>query len=368
MSLNLHTGFVQTVGITKGGRSKKKKRSRASEMKIALDAMGGDFAPRVVVEGALLAVRELENQVILVGEEDQIKRELFELGGMEERGIEVLNATQVIEMREPIARALRKSDSSMRISVELVRRDEADAFVSMGHSGAAMALGIIALGRIEGVDRPALGAIIPTLKGSAVLIDVGANVDSKPLNLVQFAIMGEAFAEAILERVRPKVGLLSNGEEEIKGNEATKRANSLLRESSINYIGYVEGRNILLGDVDVIVCDGFIGNVLLKMGEGFVELLPKFIMKKALESSRIIGYLPSLDEFDQMIRDNFDYNEYGGAPLLGVRGVCIIGHGRSRAKAVKNAIRMAEEFARRDLVNGIEKGISANLKLNSATN
>jgi glycerol-3-phosphate acyltransferase PlsX len=328
--------------------------------------MGGDFAPRVVVEGALLAVRELRSQVILVGKEEQIKRELSELRGIEERGIEVLNAPQVIEMREPITRALRKSDSSMRVSVELVRGGEADAFVSMGHSGAIMALGMITLGKIAGVNRPALGAIIPTLKGSAVLIDVGANVDSKPFNLVQFAIMGEAFGRTILEIERPRVGLLSNGEEDIKGNETTKRANSLLRESSINYIGYIEGKDILLGDVDIIVCDGFIGNILLKMGEGFVELLPKFIMKKALENSRIIGYVPSLDEFDQMIREKFDYNEYGGAPLLGVRGVCIIGHGRSRAKAVKNAIRMAEEFARRDLVNKIEKGISANLELNSA--
>lgn len=337
-------------------------------MKIALDAMGGDFAPRVVVEGALLALRELESQVILVGKEEQIKRELSELGGIEERRIEVFNASQVIEMREPITRALRKSDSSMRVSLELVHRGEADAFVSAGHSGAAMALGMIILGKISGVDRPALGAIIPTLSGAAVLIDVGANVDSKPLNLVQFAIMGEAFSRAILERDRPKVGLLSNGEEDIKGNETTKRAHSLLKESSINYIGYVEGKDILLGEVDVIVCDGFIGNILLKMGEGFVELMPKFIMKKALENSRIIGYLPSLDEFDHIIRENFDYNEYGGAPLLGVRGVCIVCHGRSRAKAVKNAIRMAEEFARRNLVSGIEKGILANLKLNSAAN
>lgn len=337
-------------------------------MKIALDAMGGDFAPRVVVEGALLAVRELGSQVILVGQEEQVKRELSGLGGMEERGIEVLNASQVIEMREPITKALRKSNSSMKVSVELVRGGEADAFVSMGHSGAAMALGMIALGKIAGVDRPALGAIIPTLKGSAILIDVGANVDSKPINLVQFAIMGEAFGRATLECERPRVGLLSNGEEDIKGNETTKRAHSLLREISINYIGYVEGKDILLGDVDVIACDGFIGNILLKMGEGFVELLPKFIMKKALGNSRMMGYLPSLDEFDQMIRENFDYNEYGGAPLLGIRGVCIVGHGRSRAKAVKNAIRMAEEFARRDLVNRIEEGISANLKLNSATN
>ncbi|MER3446849.1 MAG: phosphate acyltransferase PlsX [Candidatus Dadabacteria bacterium] len=337
-------------------------------MRIALDVMGGDFAPRVVVEGALLAVRELGTQVVLVGKEEHIKRELSELGGIGERGIEVLNASQLIEMKEPITKALRKSDSSMKVSLELVRRGEADAFVSAGHSGAAMALAMITLGKIPGVDRPALGAVIPTLRGSAVLIDVGANVDSKPLNLVQFAIMGEAFGRAILERERPKIGLLSNGEEDIKGNETTKRAHSLLRESSINYIGYVEGKDILLGDVDIIVCDGFIGNILLKMGEGFVELLPKFIMKKALENTRIIGYLPSLDEFDLMIRENFDYNEYGGAPLLGVRGVCIVGHGRSRAKAIKNAIRMAEEFARRDLVSRIEKGISANLKLNSAAN
>ncbi len=227
-------------------------------MKVALDAMGGDFAPMVLVEGALLAARELGSHVILVGREEEIKKELYALGGIEERGIEVMHASQVIEMKEPITRALRKSDSSMKVSIELVRRGKADAIVSMGHSGAALALGIITLGKIRGVDRPALSAIIPTLKGSTVLIDVGANVDSKPVNLVQFAIMGEAFAATILEREYPKVGLLSNGVEEIKGNEITKRAHSLLKESSVNYVGYVEGKDILLGDVDVIVCDVFI--------------------------------------------------------------------------------------------------------------
>jgi glycerol-3-phosphate acyltransferase PlsX len=335
-------------------------------MKVALDAMGGDFAPVALVEGALLAARDLGSHVILVGREEEIKKELCELGGIEQRGIEILHASQIIETKESITRALRKTDSSMKVSMELVSSGKADAIVSMGHSGAALALGIITLGKIRGVEKPALGAIIPTLKGSTVLIDVGANVDSKPINLVQFAIMGEAFAATIMDREYPKVGLLSNGEEEIKGNEITKRAHSLLKESSINYVGYLEGKDILLGDVDVIVCDGFIGNILLKMGEGFVELLPKFIVKKALENSRIERYLPSLDEFDQAIRENFDYNEYGGAPLLGVKGVCIVGHGRSRAKAVKNAIRIAEEFAMGDLVNRIEKELSSNAKLKGA--
>ena len=368
MSLNLPTGFVHTVGFIKEGHSKKQRRSRRI-MKIALDAMGGDFAPRAVVEGALLAAREIESSVILVGKKDEITRELSQFGEMGKEKIDIVHASQVVEMKEPIAKAIRKSDSSIKASAELVRRGEADAFVSMGHSGAVMALGMITLGKISGVERPALCAVIPTLKGSAVLIDVGANVDSKPINLVQFAIMGEAFARIILERENPKVGLLSNGEEEIKGNEITKRTHSLLKECSINYIGYVEGKDLLLGDIDIIVCDGFIGNIILKMGEGFVELLPKFIMKRALGNSEIARYLPSLEEFEHLIREKFDYNEYGGAPLLGVKGICIVGHGRSKAKAVKNAIRMAEELVRRDVVNKIEKEFTVNIKLSrSLTN
>ncbi len=332
-------------------------------MKIALDAMGGDFAPRAVVEGALLAVREIEGSVTLVGQKDEITRELSQFEEMGKEKIDIVHASQVVEMKEPIAKAIRKSDSSIKASVELVRRGEADAFVSMGHSGAVMTLGMVTLGRIKGVDRPALCAVIPTLRGSAVLIDVGANVDSKPINLVQFAIMGDAFARIILERHNPKLGLLSNGEEEIKGNKVTKRTHSLLKECSINYIGYVEGKDLLLGDVDIIVCDGFIGNIILKMGEGFVELLPKFIMKRALGNSEIVGYLPSIGEFEHLIREKFDYKEYGGAPLLGIKGICIVGHGRSKAKAVKNAIRMAEEFVRHDLVSKIEKELTDNIKL-----
>jgi glycerol-3-phosphate acyltransferase PlsX len=362
MNLSLPTGFVHTVGFIKEEHSRKRQRSR-SKMKIALDAMGGDFAPRAVVEGALLATSEIESSVILVGNKEEITNELAQLEATGKERIDIVHASQVVEMKETIAKAIRKPNSSIKASAELVRRGEADAFVSMGHSGAVMTIGIVTFGKIIGVDRPALCAVIPTLKGSSVLIDVGANVDSKPVNLVQFAIMGEAFARVVLEREDPKVGLLSNGEEEIKGNEVTKRTHTLLRGCSINYIGYVEGKDLLLGDVDIIVCDGFIGNIILKMGEGFVELLPKFIMKRALGNSEIVGYLPSLEEFEQMIREKFDYNEYGGAPLLGIKGVCIVGHGRSKAKAVKNAILMAEEFVRRDLVTRIERELAADVRL-----
>ncbi len=362
MSLSLRTGSVHTVGSIKEGHLKKKQGSK-SKMKIALDAMGGDFAPSEVIEGALLAVREIESSVTLVGKEEEIIKELTRLGDMGKGKIDVVHASQVVEMKETISKAIRKSDSSIRTSAELVRRGEADAFVSMGHSGAVMTIGVVTFGKIRGVDRPALCAVIPTLKGSSVLIDIGANIDSKPINLVQFAIMGEAFARIVLERDIPKVGLLSNGEEEIKGNEITKRTHKLLKGCSINYIGYVEGKDLLLGDVDIIVCDGFIGNIILKMAEGFVELLPKFILKKAFDNSEIAGYLPSLEEFDQLIREKFDYNEYGGAPLLGVKGICIVGHGRSKAKAVKNAVLMAEEFVKRDLVNKIEKELTADIRL-----
>jgi glycerol-3-phosphate acyltransferase PlsX len=332
-------------------------------MKIALDAMGGDFAPKALVEGALLALSEIESSVILVGKKEAITNELAQLGEMGKEKIDIVHASQVVDMREPIAKAIRKSDSSIKVSAELVRNGVADAFVSMGHSGAVMMIGMVTFGTIRGVDRPALCAVIPTLRGTAVLVDIGANVDSKPDNLVQFAIMGETFARIILGRDNPKVGLLSNGEEEIKGNKVTKRTHALLKECSVNYIGYVEGKDLLLGDVDVIVCDGFIGNIILKMGEGFVELLPQFILKRALHRSEIVEYLPSIEEFEQLIREKFDYNEYGGAPLLGVRGICIVGHGRSKSKAVKNAIIMAEEFIRRNLVTRIEKELLVDIRL-----
>ncbi|MEE9251970.1 MAG: phosphate acyltransferase PlsX [Thermodesulfobacteriota bacterium] len=333
-------------------------------MKISLDAMGGDFAPRALIEGSLLAAEEIESSIILVGREEDIRAHMSELGAKKPESIEIVNSTEVIDMGEPLSRALRKRDSSIRVAANLVKSGRAEAFVSMGHSGAVMAVGIITLGKIPGVERPALATLIPTIKGTSALIDVGANVDSKPVNLLQFALMGRAFIKAAIEKGNPTVGLLSNGEEDIKGNDITKQAHNLLKNNITNYVGYVEGKDILLGDVDIIVCDGFVGNIILKMGEGFVELLPRFIMKKIEGLSEGEGarpsleYMSSLDEFDRLVRENFDYNQYGGAPLLGINGICILGHGRSKATAVKNAIHMAEGFAKGRLVCEIEKEFS----------
>lgn len=333
-------------------------------MRISLDAMGGDYAPKAIVEGASLAFEEIESSLVLVGKEEEIRMHLSKLdSGMDSR-VEIINSRDVIGMTDSISKAIRKSDSSIRVAADTVKEGYADALVSMGHSGAFIAMSIITLGKIDGVDRPALAALIPTLKGFSVLIDVGANVDSKPLNLIQFAVMGKALARVAFNKEELKVGLLSNGEEDIKGNVATKKAHSALKTSMADYVGYVEGKDILTGEADVIVCDGFVGNVVLKMGEGFVEVLPRFIMKKILQKGEnrsdqsSFGYLPSLDEFDGIIRENFDYNEYGGALLLGINGLCILGHGRSQAKAVKNAIRMAERFVKSDLVSNIREEIS----------
>lgn len=333
-------------------------------MRIALDAMGGDNAPASVVEGALLALSEIEGAVVLTGSEDDIKRHIESIAGSVPPGIEIVGSTEVIGMGEPIFRALRKGNSSMRVAARLVAMGEADAFVSMGNSGAFLAICVTTFGKVKGVDRPALGAIIPTLKGSSLLIDVGANVDSGPGNLLQFAVMGRALLRVSSGKTHLKIGLLSNGEEEIKGNEVTKRAHCLFRQYLPDYIGYVEGKDLLLGDVDVVVCDGFVGNIVLKMGEGFVELLPRFLMKKILdagEGGRLASpesLLVSLDAYERVLRDNFDYKEYGGAPLLGVKAVCVLGHGRSNSRAVKNAICVADKFARRRLVEEIEEEIS----------
>lgn len=333
-------------------------------MRISLDAMGGDYAPKAIVEGATLAFEEIESSLVLVGKEEEIRMHLSGLDtGMDSR-VEIINSRDVIGMSDSISKAIRKRDSSIRVASNTVKEGYADAFVSMGHSGAFLAMSIITLGKIDGVDRPALAALIPTLKGFSVLIDVGANVDSKPLNLIQFAVMGKTLARVAFHKKEPTVGLLSNGEEDIKGNEATKKAHSVLKTDMVDYVGYLEGKDILTGVVDVIVCDGFVGNVVLKMGEGFVEVLPRFIMKKILQKAEnrsdqsSFGYLPSLDEFDGIIRENFDYNEYGGALLLGINGVCILGHGRSQAKGVKNAISMAERFVKSDLVSNIREEIS----------
>ncbi|MFQ5900139.1 MAG: phosphate acyltransferase PlsX [Thermodesulfobacteriota bacterium] len=316
-------------------------------MKIAVDAMGGDFAPRVVVEGAILAAREKGVPVILVGDRDRVEHEL-ERCDAKDLPLSVYHASEVVGMEESPSYVMRrKKDSSLRVCFDLVKKGEASALVSAGNSGAAMAIGMVILKRLKGVDRPAIVVTMPTLKGMAVMLDVGANVDCKSSHLVQFAIMGSVYARYVLNKEgQPRVGLLSNGEEEAKGNELTKETHYFLKKSSMNYIGYVEGGDIYSGDVDIVVCDGFVGNVALKISEGLVDALGT-MLKQGLTSSLSgkIGYLFTRRAFKD-IKKRVDYSEYGGASLLGIDGICIISHGSSTAKAIKNAIYLASKYAK----------------------
>jgi glycerol-3-phosphate acyltransferase PlsX len=315
---------------------------------IAVDAMGGDHAPSAEVEGAVRAARDLGVKVILVGQEEVVRRELYQHDDYRQLPIEVVHASEVITMDDSAAKAVRtKKNSSMRVASRLVRDGVAHGFVSAGNTGAVMATAKMVQGVVPGVHRPALAGAFPTIvKGSpVVVVDVGANVDCSPTMLTQFAVMGEIYSRIILGRPKPRVGLLSIGEEDHKGNEVTRSAAPLLKNLSLNFIGNVEGRDIYGGQVDVIVCDGFIGNVALKVSEGLVEMV-RHLLRESLEAtiSGKIGYVLAKSAFVDF-KKRVDYSEYGGAPLLGVRGVCIICHGRSNAHAVKNAIRVAKEFA-----------------------
>jgi len=314
---------------------------------IAVDAMGGDHAPKSEVDGAVRAARTLGVKVILVGREDVVRRELQEHDGYRDLPIEILHASEVITMKDSAAKAVRsKRDSSMRVASRLVRDGVAQGFVSAGNTGAVMATAKMVQGVVPGVYRPALAGAFPTvIKGSpVVVVDVGANVDCEPSMLAQFAIMGEIYSRIILGRPKPRVGILSIGEEAHKGNEVTRSATRLMKDLTLNFIGNVEGRDIYGGQVDVIVCDGFIGNVALKVSEGLVEMV-RHLLRESLEAtiSGKIGYVLAKSAFVDF-KKRVDYSEYGGAPLLGVRGVCIICHGRSNGNAIKNAIRVAKEF------------------------
>ncbi len=316
-------------------------------MRIVLDAMGGDYAPRVTVEGAVETVNETGDiEVVLIGQEGLIQEELRQKRYPPER-ITVRHAPQVVAMNEPVSTAVRrKRDSSIRLGIEMVKAGEAHAFVSAGHSGATMAFALLLLGKSEGVDRPAIAATMPTLKGRFVLIDAGANVDSEPTNLLQFALMGNAYARAVLGVQSPRVALLSIGEEDIKGNELTKEAFRLIKDTDLNFVGNIEGKDIFTGEVDVLVCDGFIGNVALKISEGLAETILKMLKREIADiATGRLAYLfmkPALKNF----KKKTDYAEYGGAPLLGIRGTCIISHGRSTSKAIRNALKTAARFAR----------------------
>ena len=322
--------------------------------------MGSDRAPKPEIEGAILAARHHHVQVLLVGREDVLRQELAHHSQAARLPIEIVHASEVITMEDKAAQALRaKRDSSMRVGIRLVHDGRADGFVTAGNTGAAMATAKIILGTLPGVDRPALAAVFPTAAGTAaILVDVGANVDCKPNNLEQFAIMGEIYFRSIFGTRRPRVGLLSNGEEESKGNDLTRDAYKLLKQLPINFVGNVEGRDLYNGQVDVIVCDGFVGNVALKISEGVVELVRE-ALKDSLRATitRQVGFLLSRKAFVEF-KKRVDYTEYGGAPLLGLKGVCIVSHGSSNANAIKNAVRVASEFAQHQINAKIEQELS----------
>ncbi len=327
-------------------------------MKVVLDAMGGDFAPQVPVMGAVQAVKDFDISVVLVGDETLIKKELGKYSYPKDR-LEVLHAPSSVRMDEQPSKALKKRDSSIYLGLNLLKEGKADAFVSAGNTGAVMAVSLFTVGRIKGVDRPAITAVLPNLKGYTFLLDVGANVDCKPYHLLQFAIMGSAYAKYVLNEENPRVGLLNVGEEEGKGNELTKEAYRLLKSANvINFIGNAEGRDIYSGDFDVIVCDGFVGNVCLKLSESLAKILAK-ILKEEIDKHFIskIGAItlkPAIKGFKRRI----DYAEIGGAPLLGLNAPVIISHGSSNAKAIKNAIKTAVSFAQSKVNQHIEREIS----------
>jgi phosphate acyltransferase len=344
---------------------------------IALDAMGSDRSPKPEVEGAIQAARN-GVRVLLVGPQEIVKAELDRHSAASRLPIEIVHASEVITMDDKAVQAVRaKRDSSMRVGLRLVREGQAAGFVTAGNTGAAMASAKMVLGALPGVDRPALAAVLPTAPGTAaILLDVGANVDCKPENLEQFAVMGEIYYRSMFGGSAfggsafglskfgsggksPRVGLLSIGEEESKGNELTREAFHLLKRLPLNFVGNVEGRDLFNGHVDVIVADGFVGNVALKTSEGVAKLIGT-VLKRSLKAtiSSQVGYLLSRSAFADF-KKRIDHTEYGGAPLLGLRGVCIITHGSSNANAIKNALRVAAEFSERRINEAIERGLAA---------
>jgi len=325
--------------------------------RIAVDAMGSDNAPRIEVEGAVLAARELGIHVVLVGREEPIREALAEHEGVGDLPLEIVAASEVVTMGEAALQAVRrKKDSSIRVAANLMRDGKAAGIVSAGNTGAVMVTARMVAGVLPFVARPVLTAVFPTQKGRpSILMDVGANVDCKPLHLEQFAIMGDIYSRVIFGVRRPRIGLLSIGEEDTKGNELTREVFKTLKQAPLNFVGNVEGRDIFEGEVDVIVCDGFTGNVALKLSEGLIQAMTTMLgqeLQKTLAAQ--VGYILARKAFQQF-KKRLDYSEYGGAPLLGIRGIGIVCHGRSNANAIKNAIRVAHEFCEHRVNEAIER-------------
>ena len=331
--------------------------------RIAVDAMGGDFGPQVVIPGALHAVRSGKAAITLVGDEDVIRAHLAR-SDVKGLPIEIVHASQVVDMEEKPTEALRrKKDSSIQVACNLVRDGAADGVISAGHSGATLACAMFTIGRTPGVDRPAMATFMPTEHAHCIIIDVGANVDCKPFHLLQFGIMASVLAKTMLGRENPKVALLSNGEEPGKGNHVVKEAYELLRLSSLNFVGNIEGRDLFAGNVDVVVCDGFVGNVVVKQAEGLATSLGR-LLKGELRRGFFgkIGTmlaLNALKRFSHLV----DYAEYGGAPLLGLQGSCLICHGASNSKAMSSAVRMAARFVEMEANTHLSKEVGQNINL-----
>ncbi|MBI4454900.1 MAG: phosphate acyltransferase PlsX [Acidobacteria bacterium] len=326
---------------------------------IVVDAMGSDNAPYSEIEGVVQAVREFPLKAIIVGREELIRKVLrqHDVRGLP---IRIVDASEVITMDEPVSTAARKKkDSSLHVACRLIREGQAHGLVSAGNTGAIMAISKLVMGMLESVDRPALAAVLPTKNGACVLIDVGANVDCKPHQMVQFAIMGHIYSKCILRKSKPSVGLMSIGEEQSKGNELTKEVYKILSNSNLHFVGNVEGRDVYDGKTDVIVCDGFTGNVALKISEGLIEVALTLLKEELSRNwTSKVGALLAHQSF-RALKRKLDYTEYGGAPLLGVRGVTIICHGSSNANAIKNAMRVANEFCAMKVNERIEKEISS---------
>lgn len=334
-------------------------------MRIAVDAMGGDDAPGPIVHGAIEAARDLGVEPILVGDETEINKALAR-HQIQDLSISVVHTSQRVEMDETPSSVVRKKrDSSIWVATRLVKEGEAVAVISAGNTGASMATGLFNLRPLGGVERPAIATPLPTLTGTAIMIDVGANVDCKPNHLLQFAIMGKIYAEAIFGISDPRVGLLSIGGEESKGNELTKEVFKLLKKSGLRFIGNVEGGDVYSGGADVIVCDGFTGNVALKISEGLSDAMIQFLKQEILVSTTgKLGYALLKSSFSRF-RKKVDYAEYGGAPLLGLDGISIISHGHSSSLAIKNALRVAKESHERGVNRHIKEQIEAQMKRNN---
>ncbi|NWJ44634.1 MAG: phosphate acyltransferase PlsX [Chloroflexi bacterium] len=337
-------------------------------MKIVLDAMGGDYAPQEPVAGAVQAAREYGIEIILIGRESEIRAELakHETSGLK---LTVVNATEVIEMTDESVQAIReKKDSSVVVGLNLVKQGEADAFVSAGHSGATFAAASLQLRRVRGVERAGLATVFPTKTGLILVIDVGANTEVRPEFLIQFAQMGAVYVEKVLKRPNPRVGLLSNGEEDSKGTPLVKETHQLLRQTSgINFIGNVEGKDVLAGLADVVVTDGFTGNILLKTAEGTADVM-LHLLKQELTANLFfkllaLGLKPAFNK----VKKALDHEEFGGAPLLGVNGVVIISHGRTKAKGIKNSIRVAREAVQNNTLETIKGLFAEAAKAKAAT-